>query len=197
MTSDNTLKADHLILWLVPWLEDNVNAKDDYNEMDNKIGDGDFGTHLAHLSSAILESKVLEDAHSASDMLQAMANTALEHASSASGTLYAGAFLEMAKAVENQNNLGKALLSGGKAIQSSGGAKLGEKTMLDVWLPASNDLIEDRLTNEAINTYLNNVIRMEAKHGQNAMYEKDTIGKMDPGAFATAEMFKYILASKN
>lgn len=134
---------------LLPELLNAINQTIDANaehvtELDQAIGDGDHVTNLqrglAMVSTQALELSSLDWPAA----WQKIAMSVMANVGGASGSLYATLFLSLAK-----NSAGKNLDRAGfaelfyqaiEAVKQRGKADLGEKTMLDVWIPVAQTL---------------------------------------------------------
>lgn len=116
--------------------------KDTLNDLDNRIGDGDHGTNMARgfkVANQQLLAQLPTDLGSA---CSTVAMALLGNVGGASGPLYGTVFLKLGgvlknfKTVEDEVLL-EGLLSAKSGIMERGKAQLGDKTMLDVWEPAT------------------------------------------------------------
>ena len=116
--------------------------RDHLNALDGAIGDGDHGLTMEIGWKAVGD--VLDrtdDKITISALCDEIADAFLEAVGASVGPLYSSAYKEAGRSVSDRLNLDagamvvwlEALASG---IQKRGGASLGQKTMLDAWLPA-------------------------------------------------------------
>src|SRR6516164_7751660 len=110
-------------------------------ELDTAIGDGDHGINMVRGFNAVrrkLEVTVTEDLGS---LFRLVGITLISTVGGASGPLYGGFFLEMAKLTGGKACLGKdevraALTAGLTDVKRRGKAGVGDKTMVDSLSPA-------------------------------------------------------------
>ncbi len=118
--------------------------RDHLSELDGAIGDADHGITMAIGFSAVTGELARTDAGSAglSGVLTAAASSFLNAVGASTGPLYATAFRRAAQALKERDTLDleacslliQAVASG---IGERGKGQRGDKTMLDVWLPAA------------------------------------------------------------
>ena len=110
-------------------------------ELDSAAGDGDFGMSLAKGFKVV---KAEWDSHSRDDIgafLKDCGMIITEHCGGASGPIGGAAFRAMGKSAQgkatlNLVELGEMVQAAIDAVQKRGGAKLGDKTLLDALIPA-------------------------------------------------------------
>jgi phosphoenolpyruvate---glycerone phosphotransferase subunit DhaL len=114
-------------------------------DLDSAAGDGDFGMSLAKGFKVVKESFGELPKDSISALLKAVAMIITEHCGGASGPLWGSAFRSASKAADGKESLSledlAAVMNAAvEGIQKRGGAKLGDKTMLDALIPAAESL---------------------------------------------------------
>jgi dihydroxyacetone kinase len=114
-------------------------------ELDSAAGDGDFGTSLAKGFREVLKRIDELDASSVQKFLRGCSMILSEFCGGASGPIWSSAFGGAASSAKGKDSLGlddAALLfaEAVAAIQKRGGAKLGDKTLLDALIPAAEAL---------------------------------------------------------
>ncbi len=114
----------------------------------------------------------------------------------ASGPLYGTAFLEMAKLAKTDTDFGDLVEAAAKGIAKRGQAKLGDKTMLDVWAPAADLIKQGKLDDAAIDKLVEATKPMTAKRGRASYLGEKSVGHIDPGAASTGELLKTYLDAK-
>lgn len=182
--------------------------KDHLSELDGAIGDGDHGITMSIGFRAVttaLAGMNLETA-SASDVMLTAASGFLDAVGASTGPLYATGFRRAAQALANRNQLDlpafcDMLLAISEGIRDRGKAQRGDKTMLDVWLPAAEaaaaainnnqssrafwKAVEDAAENGAAAT-----ATMIATRGRAARLRERSLGHADPGAVSAALLIK-------
>ncbi|MDK6804504.1 dihydroxyacetone kinase subunit DhaL [Aerococcus sp. UMB7834] len=165
------------------------------SELDTPIGDGDHGGNMKRGVDALQE-KLDDQAEDASvvDLLKAAAMAMMSKVGGASGPLYGTAFLEMAKALQSQEgNWEAAIQAAADGIAKRGHAQAGDKTMLDVWLPAAEALKEGSLTAEQIDGWVQATEDMQARKGRASYVGERSVGHIDPGAMSTSYWLKALV----
>ena len=165
--------------------------------LDRQTGDGDFG---ANLRSALGRARTAlrgADAATPGDVLDVV-STAFLHTGGTSGPLFGMWFRQLAKATRT-DTIGSAELSQGFAdatatVQRLGGAKPGDKTMVDAMVPAGQALesatgeLTSALTAAATaaRAGAEATAGLLAKRGRASYVGEVARGVLDPGAVAVA-----------
>jgi len=111
--------------------------------LDGEIGDGDHGTSMANGFAAVHRklSELGTTATTPADLMREAASAFIAEVGATVGPLYATGFLEAAKRLDqgalSTSELGEFIGCIADGIARRGKAGLGDKTMLDVWLPAA------------------------------------------------------------
>jgi phosphoenolpyruvate---glycerone phosphotransferase subunit DhaL len=194
-----TIDAVALRRALQRWADALQASAPELNELDSRLGDGDLGATLE--KCAINVRAALPGTPDAIDgILKACAQACAKASGSSFGTLLAQAFLASAKRTGGQSVLGPhdvpALLREIVAVLSArGGAKLGDKTMLDSLdaiataldaAPAGADGGEVAL--RAAEQALDAFRQRPNKIGRARMFADKSVGLDDPGMVAVARM---------
>ena len=163
-------------------------------ELDAAIGDGDHGTNMLRGFSAVrrkLEVTVTEDFGS---LFRLVGMTLVSTVGGASGPLYGGFFLEMAKVTEGKACLGKdevgtVLAAGLNDIKRRGKAEVGDKTMVDSLSPAVAALDSTkelcaafRAAADAARAGAEGTTPLVARKGRASYLGPRSAGHKDPGA---------------
>ena len=170
--------------------------KDEIEKLDQEIGDGD---HIFNIQRGIKESLDLKDelsGQSPGEVLKKIGMKIMTTVGGSSGALFATLLIGMAKKyndeLSDQKNVAEMFTEGVEAMKKRGKADLGEKTMLDVLIPVSQEL--QKLSNEEDIKNIAEKIKQTAEKGMLAT--KDLIatkgrasflgerakGHIDPGA---------------
>lgn len=109
-------------------------------ELDSVAGDGDFGMSLAKGFKQIQAQWGELETDDIGAFLKSCGMVITEHCGGASGPIWGSAFRGMGKSAQdkatlNLIELGEMLQAAVDAIQKRGGAKLGDKTLLDALIP--------------------------------------------------------------
>jgi len=165
-------------------------------DLDTAIGDGDHGTNMSR-GMAVVRRKL--DTTAVADvggMLKLVGMTLLSTVGGASGPLYGGFFLAMAKAAPGKATLaiteiGEALAAGLDDIRRRGKAEVGDKTMVDALTPAvaaflsasAEDLrATSRAAADAARAGAEGTTPLQARKGRASYLGERSIGHQDPGA---------------
>lgn len=182
--------------------------KDRLSELDGAIGDGDHGITMSIGFKAVTAALAALDldAASPSDVMSTAASGFLDAVGASTGPLYATGFRRAAQALAGRDQLDlqafrDMLLAIAEGIRDRGRAQRGDKTMLDVWLPAaeaataamankgsSRDFwkaVETAAANGAAAT-----ATMIATKGRAARLRERSLGHADPGAVSAALLIR-------
>ena len=182
--------------------------------LDNALGDGDHGVSIYTGTQAVLAK--IEDYKEGrpADVLKNVARDFLSAVGASIGPLYATGLIRMAQAVNNREQLEledvpvlfSAFVNG---LSDRGKARIGEKTMMDVWLPAlsafqasvqgANSLAKEALLKgceEAIragNAGLLATKDMVAAKGRASRLGNRSVGFIDPGAYSALQLLRFVM----
>ncbi len=115
-------------------------------ELDSAAGDGDFGMSLAKgFKQLKTEWPEISKEEEIGSFLRACGMVIIEHCGGASGPIWGSAFRGAAKYSNGKTEIdlaefGELMQSAVDGIQKTGGAKLGDKTLLDALIPAVESL---------------------------------------------------------
>ncbi|RWO28782.1 dihydroxyacetone kinase subunit DhaL [Mesorhizobium sp.] len=174
--------------------------KDRLCQLDGVIGDADHGIAMALGFGAVRDALApLElTATEPTVVLNTAAKSFLNAVGASSGPLYATAFMRGAAAVK-----GKATLAGAdvvalfqamaQGIQDRGKAEIGEKTMVDAWLPAAQAAAAAHAAGKTLSESLAAALEaaergaeatkdMIAAKGRSSRLGERSLGHIDPGA---------------
>lgn len=174
--------------------------KDRLCQLDGVIGDADHGIAMALGFGAVRDALASLDlaAIEPAALLNTAAKSFLNAVGASSGPLYATAFMRSAAAVK-----GKASLAGAdvialfqamaQGIQDRGKAEIGEKTMVDAWLPAAQAAAAAHASGKTLSESLDAALEaaeqgaeatkdMIAAKGRSSRLGERSLGHMDPGA---------------
>ena len=176
-----------------------IGAQRELTEMDRVTGDGDLGTNMERAARAVqgaVNSYPLDDFPAT---LKALGHTLRHELGGSSGSLYGVLFLRCGTTLEHAGAAGlaqwaEALDQGCRAISELGGAKLGDRTMLDALVPFVNALKKNqdgKTPREAVLFALDvaergmeTTAQMKARLGRSSYLGDRVLGYPDPGAKA-------------
>lgn len=167
-------------------------------KLDSFIGDGDHGSTIARGFTKVVEKIRKDKPESISELLKDTGFTLITSMGGASGPLFGTFFTEMSKEAEGKDAIGLrdfyAMISNALAkISRLGGAKPGDKTMVDSLGPAVKSLGVSLDRGQGIERALKNMSMaskrgaastkdMIAKKGRSRYHGKRSIGYQDAGA---------------
>ena len=187
---------------------DNVEKEKDYlSELDRATGDGDHGVTMSIGWSAVKEKiSTLDENLSFDKICMQIASSFLSAVGASAGPLYATALMRGGSKLKdltviNSSQLSEFFDAAANGIQERGKANLGDKTMLDVWLPtakkikeissSTDDIIEIlRQGSSTANETMLSTKDMLSKKGRSSKLGERSRGHIDPGAASSALIFK-------
>ena len=179
-------------------------------DLDRKIGDSDHGINMkrgfGEIKKMLPEYKELE----VSEILTKCAMTLMTKVGGASGPLYGTAFMKAGTALKgkdeneilNNSVLCNALNEAVTGIKERGKAEKGDKTMIDVLIPALEEFSAAQET-ESKKEILKRIVKkarealeytktIPAKKGRASYLGERSIGTEDPGAYSSYLILKSI-----
>jgi phosphoenolpyruvate---glycerone phosphotransferase subunit DhaL len=173
--------------------------------LDQAIGDGDHGVNMRRGFDAIAQGRDELAALPLDQALQKAGMTLVMKVGGASGPLYGSLLMAMGKAGAPQDAAGLAEVfgQGVEAVKKRGRTDVGEKTMLDVLVPALQALQAGAADGAAIGELTGKVRAaaaealaatepMRATKGRAAFLGERSIGHLDPGARSSALLIEAV-----
>lgn len=180
-------------------------AQDDLNAADGKIGDGDTGVMLRRLFEAIAAA-IPDQETDIGAVFQACARACASGTGSSLGTLVTVAMMMLAKATKGcceigWDELAPLLASVRDQMMTRGGARLGDKTVVDMIDAVAVALAQAKTREEASEAALKAASdTLDAyrdrpnKLGRARMFGERTIGLDDPGMLAFSRLLIAVAA---
>lgn len=182
--------------------------RDWLSELDGVIGDGDHGITMDIGWTAVRKNIGEPQNETITAISDRMAKSFLDAVGASSGPLYASAFRKAGEAVSDRLNLDASAMVAWiegicAGIQSRGGAQVGDKTMIDAWVPAvakakealqsGADLVGclDAACSGARNGR-DYTATIESRRGRSAKLGERSLGHMDPGAASAVVVIEAI-----
>lgn len=190
-----TLTVDSLTEWMSKFADKVKSNKQYLSDLDTAIGDGDHGFNMERGMTAVKE-KLTNKPANISDSFKTIAMTLISTVGGASGPLYGTAFLEMFKKSKDTTDMGELLKVALIGIEKRGGAKPGDKTMVDVWDALVPDVKDGSLTQDKIDAAVEATKPMVAKKGRASYLGKRSKGHIDPGSQSSGYLFSAMLETK-
>ncbi|SDE50703.1 homodimeric dihydroxyacetone kinase [Mycolicibacterium neoaurum] len=190
-----------------PWLgrlaDDVARIREPLNDLDRRAGDGDIGTNLDNALRAAVRRGAGADADLTAD-LHALATAFAEDVGGSSGPLFGLVLGRVAASVHTKGTASPAdaaaegLRDGVAAITRAGGARVGDRTMVDALHPAGWDGETPRgaLDDDALTAALDGAVAtssMVGKRGRSSYVGDKAIGTTDPGALAVVVVLTAIV----
>ena len=171
--------------------------RDEWTRLDGNIGDGDHGINMSiGFREVVKQLDALPDDTDVAGLFKLVGMTLLRKVGGASGPLYGSFFMQAGAEVADQSevsfdDLRRMLRAGVDSIQQRGKAELGDKTMLDSYLPGL-DVLEaaDAADPQAALTAFvdrmrqgsDDTIPLVAKKGRAMRLGERSVGHRDPGS---------------
>lgn len=181
------------LLWMEKFNEKIQANKDYLSELDSPIGDGDHGGNMARGMAAVMQELSVKEYETADQVFKVVAMQLLSKVGGASGPLYGSAFMGITKAYQTGASLADTLQAGLEMIQKRGKAALGEKTMVDIWIPVISALQAENLSLNVIQEAVEGTRNIIATKGRASYVGERSIGHIDPGSFSSGLLFEAML----
>jgi dihydroxyacetone kinase len=177
-----------------------IAAEGELTEMDRVTGDGDLGASMARAARAVQDAVSSYPLDDIPATLKALGHTLRRELGGSSGPLYGVLFLRCGSVLEGFGAIGlaqwaEALEQGCRAISELGGAKPGDRTMLDALDPFVKTLRQAKEGNaraamfaavEASERGVEATAHMKPRLGRSSYLGDRVLGHPDPGAKAIA-----------
>ena len=190
-----TLTVDTLTTWMSKFAEKVETNKQFLSDLDTPIGDGDHGFNMDRGMKAV-EEKLATKPAAVTSGFKIIAMALISTVGGASGPLYGTAFLEMAKKSTTTNDIGELLDAALAGIEMRGGAKPGDKTMVDVWNALVPDVKNGILTENRITEAVAATKDMIARKGRASYLGERSKGHVDPGSQSSGYLFEALLETE-
>ncbi|HFR3425718.1 TPA: dihydroxyacetone kinase subunit DhaL [Streptococcus suis] len=187
------MDAKTALTWMEKFNEKIQTNKDYLSQLDSPIGDGDHGGNMARGMAAVMQELSEKDYESADQVFKVVAMQLLSKVGGASGPLYGSAFMGISKSSQTDTDLADVLQAGLDMIQKRGKAELGEKTMVDIWVPVIAALRENQLSVDVIHEAVQATKDILATKGRASYVGERSIGHIDPGSFSSGLLFEALL----
>ncbi|AUJ65695.1 dihydroxyacetone kinase (plasmid) [Aestuarium zhoushanense] len=182
--------------------------RDWLSELDGVIGDGDHGITMDIGWTAVRKNIGEPRNETITAISDRMAKSFLDAVGASSGPLYASAFRKAGEAVADRLNLDASAMVAWiegicAGIQSRGGAQVGDKTMIDAWVPAVAKAKEALQSGADLVGCLDAACAgarngrdytatIESRRGRSAKLGERSLGHMDPGAASAVVVLEAI-----
>lgn len=182
-----------------------MQAKDELNRMDADCGDGDFGSIMFIAFSNVRKTLEETTSNDVGLVLTETGKAILSSAGGAAGPMFGTLFIEAGRAAQGKSEvdlpeLATMLDKSLQKIRARGGARVGDKTLVDALEPAVNSLKESVAAEvpfplavqnaaEAAKAGCESTKNLTAKYGKARYLGEQTVGFVDPGAYAIKLIF--------
>jgi dihydroxyacetone kinase len=188
-----------------------IQSEERLTELDRIVGDGDLGSNMARAAKAIQAEMPFYSLDDPAETLKELGITLQQVLGGSSGPLYGvlllrtGIFLEGGPA-DDVPRWATALLEGCGAISELGGAKPGDRTMLDALIPFAQTFRDGVVAGLPVKVLLadaaraaeegaNATARMIPRRGRSSYLGERTLGHTDPGAVAVSIWLRAVASS--
>lgn len=201
-----TIGSVELIAFLSMLAEEMPGHQDHLRALDAQIGDGDLGITVTIGMRAIGAELAALEGEEPGTILAKAGMAFNREAASTFGAIFATALMSAGKHIRGKADFGLADLPGmleaaASGVSARGGARPGEKTILDVLLPMSSELnrqvdqgasLKEGLAaaHAACLEALEATKPMEGRHGRGGWLREKSVGVQDPGSTAICLMME-------
>ncbi|WP_437583832.1 dihydroxyacetone kinase subunit DhaL [Paramicrobacterium sp. CJ85] len=197
------MNGTETLAWFARFSESFASQQSALTDMDRLAGDGDFGTNIASALARAEEALPQPDDATPSSVFRAV-STGFLATGGTSGPLFGMFFREVANALREASDvdaLSRGVASGLARIQQLGGAKVGDRTMVDALAPASEALTAQtegerdaaqalRSAAEAARAGAESTEALLGSRGRASYVGELARGVLDPGAVTIALFFE-------
>jgi dihydroxyacetone kinase-like protein len=200
---------DEIVQWLKNLAGVLSENKEYLTQLDSAIGDADHGINMKRGFDKVMEKLPGVADKDIGNILKTTGMTLISSVGGASGPLYGTFFMRagMSAAAKEElsgEDLAALLQAGVDGLIQRGRAQLGDKTMIDTWLPALEAMRESLAEGndtvaaleaavDAAEQGMEDTIPMQAKKGRASYLGERSIGHQDPGATSSYLMLKTLL----
>jgi dihydroxyacetone kinase-like protein len=195
----NTLTSESVLQWMQNCAASYVQHKDELTELDAAIGDADHGANMARGFTAVQGKLASLKDKDIGAIFKTVAMTLISTVGGASGPLYGTFFLQAVAGAAGKNTLTHDELvtvfgAGLQGLMNRGKAIVGEKTMIDAFVPAVEALkpVADDSLSAAVDRAVaaakkgaDSTIPLVAKKGRASYLGERSANHLDPGAAST------------
>ncbi len=174
-----------------------IAAEDDLNRLDARTGDGDTGSTLAGAARALIAAMDRLPLADHTQLCRAIGLELSQTMGGSSGVLLAIFFVATGDAAASGLPMPAALQAGLARMKEIGGARLGDRTMIDALQPALDHLAQGLVYSaKAARSGADSTANMvQARAGRSTYLSPEQLsGNVDPGAEAVARLFEKLSA---
>ena len=183
-----------------------LQSKDELNQMDAECGDGDFGTSMFVAFTNLRRTAESDQGDDIGKLLTDVGQAVLSSAGGAAGPIFGMLFAEAGKAAKGKDDLGVSDLAAMfeaalVKIKARGGARVGDKTLLDALDPVVTSLKKSAAADTPLQPALESAFgaarmgyegtkELVARQGKARYLGEETLGHLDAGAYVTMLIFE-------
>jgi dihydroxyacetone kinase-like protein len=195
-----------VLRWLADAQKIFADQRQRLTEMDQAVGDGDFGTSMDRGFSAVQAELSANPPAEIQKVFATVATVLIKTMGGSSGPLLGTFFLRAGTSCAGKAELGPAdvvalFKAGVEGLQQRGKAERGDKTMMDAWLPAVDAMQAALDAGGGLKDVLNKgtaaaeagaqaTVDMQARKGRGSYLGERSVGHPDPGAVAVHLLLK-------
>lgn len=195
------LTCQQIKSWLIHLSKLILEKKEELSLYDQVIGDGDHGINLARGFKEVEQLVKETEDENIGALFQRISLVLLSKVGGASGPLYSTAFLKMAAVCKGKEVLSlpeweSALKEALKGLKMRGKAEPGDKTMIDVWEPVVDYMVQAKQdfswqkVKELAAQSMEGTKDLQARKGRASFLGERSIGYVDPGAVSSCYFFQ-------
>ncbi len=200
---------DQIVQWLSNFADVLTENKEYLTRLDSAIGDADHGINMKRGFDKVMDKLPTVADKDIGSILKTIGMTLISSVGGASGPLYGTFFMRSgiaaaAKEELNGEDLVALLQAGVEGVVQRGRAQPGDKTMVDVWIPALDAMNASLASGDdaigaleaavaAAEQGMKDTIPLQAKKGRASYLGERSIGHQDPGATSSYLMLKALL----
>ncbi len=197
-TETDSVRDEFISAWMASWVERVLAEEPSLTDLDRRAGDGDFGTNMVAALGQV-DLAAIRDSYSARTIFEAVSDSYLGNAGGTSGALFGIWFRQFYNSLTTVDlaNITAAARGGLDKITELGGARTGDKTMVDAIalaveaLEGATDLGEGlRAAAAAAHEGVRSTEHLTANRGRASYVGDAAKGVVDPGALVIAWFFE-------
>ncbi|WP_339814468.1 DAK2 domain-containing protein, partial [Zunongwangia profunda] len=175
-----------------------IEMEKEMNDLDEKVGDGDAGSTFAAAGKKFKKVSDKLPYASLPQLFTTIGRVLARETGGSSGVLLSMLFTKAGSSLEENDNVGRALLSGLEKMKSYGGAEQGARTMIDAMQPAFEGLSEKKSIKEAAEAARKGADKTakitNTSAGRSSYLSESSLeGIPDPGAEMVARVFEKLV----
>lgn len=200
------VKKEDILNWINEITGLVVENRDYLTQLDSPIGDADHGLNISRGFLKVQEKMQTIATDDIGEFFKQIAMVIISSVGGASGSLYGTMFLKssavaLRKSELNDQEFINLLEVGIKAIQDRGKAVLGDKTMIDVWIPVLEKAKQEIISGKSLKDLMPELVQVAeqakdatkdlvAKKGRASYLGARSVGHIDPGAMSSYLIIK-------